>query len=156
MNVFALGTLLCAVAAASLQATAQSAMVLKSPASTQYGSSPVLPACATIAVQDGNPATGPAVFSLKITGHCTIPWHWHSGNERLIILHGSPKLEMKDMPAAIAHDGDFVLMPAKSPHQFSADGPCELYVVTDAPFDIHYVNSAGTEIPPDQALKTPG
>jgi len=156
MKMFALGTLLCAVAAVSLQATAQSAMVYKSPGSTQYGTHPALPACAKIAVQDGNPTSGPAVISLKTAGPCTIPWHWHTGNERLIIVHGSPKLEMKDMPAAMAHDGDFLLMPAKNTHQFSADGPVELYIVTDAPFDIHYVNSTGTEIPPEQAIKTSG
>jgi len=156
MNVFALGTLLCGVAAASLQVSAQSAMVLKSPGSTQYGNHPALPACAMIAVQDGNPAAGPAVISLKTAGPCTIPWHWHTGNERLIIVHGSPKLEMRDMPAATTHDGDFVLMPAKSTHQFTAEGPCEVYIVTDSPFDIHYVNSAGTEITPEQAIKTSG
>jgi len=156
MKMFALGTLLCGVVAASLQVSAQSTMVFKSPSSTQYGSHPALPACAMIAVQDGNPTAGPAVISLKTTGRCRIPWHWHTGNERLIIVHGSPKLEMKDMPAATAHDGDFVLMPAKSTRQFTAEGPVEVYIVTDAPFDIHYVNSAGTEISLEQAIKTSG
>ena len=133
-----------------------STMAHKTFSAAQFGKNPALPVCATMAVQDGDPAAGPAVIAVKTAGRCTIPWHWHTGNERLIILHGSPKLEMKDMPAAMAHEGDFVLMPAKGIHQFSADGPAEFYIVTDAPFDIHYVNSAGTEIPPDQALKTSG
>lgn len=152
MQIRALRALVFAASLAPFACYAQS-MVHKSAAATQYGPNPALPACSSMAVQDGDPAAGAAVIAVKTTGHCTIPWHWHTGNERLIILRGTPKLEMKDMPAATAHAGDFVLMPAKGVHQFSAEGPTEFYIVTDAPFDIHYVNASGTEIQPGEALK---
>ena len=147
------------LAALPLAALAQTpgAMVYKSADAAQYAPNPSLPACAKFAVQDGDPANGSAVFILKATAHCNIPWHWHTGNERLIFLSGSAKLEMKDMPASIAHKGDFVLMPAKGVHQFTSETDVEFYIVTDAPFDIHYVDTAGKELSPDQAIKkTPG
>jgi quercetin dioxygenase-like cupin family protein len=128
-------------------------MSFKPATATQYGPHPALPSCAAIAVQDGDPATGNAIIALKAAPGCVIPWHWHTGNERLIIVSGSGKAGMKGMDAASFHKGDFILMPGKTPHQFTAESEVELYIVTDAPFDIHYIDSAGQEITPDQALK---
>jgi quercetin dioxygenase-like cupin family protein len=130
-------------------------MVHKSPATTTFGANPVLPSCVTLALQDGDPGTGGAIFLLKTAGHCEIPWHWHTANERLIILSGTARLEMKDSPAVVAHHGDLVVMPAKHPHHFTSEGSAEFYLLTDAPFDIHYVNASGEEIPPAQALGKP-
>ena len=48
--------------------------------------------------------------------------------------------------------GEFVLMPSKHQHDFTCKTGCEFYIVTDAAFDIHYVDASGNEIPPDQAL----
>jgi len=128
-------------------------MAYKAAAATTFGNHPALPTCGTIAVQDGNPGTGPSIILLKLKAGCVIPWHWHTPNERLIIVTGSAKGEMKDMPALMLKPGDFVLLPAKGIHQFTALTEIELYDLSDAPFDIHYVDSAGKEIPVDVALK---
>lgn len=143
------------VSVAGAQSTAS--MSYKSAATTRYVNHPALPPCAKMAVQDGNPDSGSAVIAVKASANCTVPWHWHTGNERLLIVSGSAKAEMKEMPATMLSKGDFLLLPAKGIHQFTPQTDVEFFIVTDAPFDIHYVDTAGKEITPEQALKkTPG
>lgn len=152
MQTPALRALIVLASVAPLACSAQS-MVHKSAAETKYAANPGLPACSTMAVQDGDPSQGAAVIALKTNGHCVIPWHWHTGNERVIVVSGMGKMEMKDMPPATVHHGDFMLMPAKGVHQFTSETASEVYIITDAPFDIHYVDSAGKELTPEEALK---
>ena len=143
---------------AALSLTAQSPeplpMAYKAAATTTFGNHPALPTCSTIAVQDGDPTQGPSVIMIKAEAGCVIPWHWHTPNERLIIVSGSAKGEMKDMKPLMLKPGDFVVLPAKGIHQFTALTAVELYDLSDAAFDIHYVDSDGKEIPVEQALKT--
>jgi quercetin dioxygenase-like cupin family protein len=142
---------------ATVSLTAQSPeplpMAYKAAATTTFGGHPALPSCATIAVQDGDPSTGPSVIMLKAKAGCNIPWHWHTPNERLIIVSGSAKGEMKDMNTLMLKPGDFVVLPAKGIHQFTALTDVELYDLSDAAFDIHYVDASGSEIPVETALK---
>jgi quercetin dioxygenase-like cupin family protein len=129
-------------------------MAYKAAATTTFGNHPALPTCATIAVQDGDPGTGPSTIMIKAKAGCVIPWHWHTPNERLIIISGSAKGEMKDMqPALTLKPGDYVVLPAKGIHQFTALADVALFDLSDAPFDIHYVDADGKEIPPEAALK---
>ena len=135
------------------QSPEPAAMAYKPMADAQMGAHPALPACGTIAVQDGDPSKGPSVILLKAKAGCVIPWHWHTPNERLIILSGSAKGEMKDMKTLMLKPGDYVVLPSKGIHQFTALTDVELYDMSDAAFDIHYVDAAGKEIPVDAALK---
>lgn len=135
------------------QSPAPLPMAYKAAATTTMGNHPALPTCATIAVQDGDPSAGPSFILIKATPGCVIPWHWHTPNERLVIVSGSAKGEMKDMKALTMKPGDFILLPSKGIHQFTALTDVELYDISDAPFDIHYVDADGKEIPPDAALK---
>lgn len=137
------------------QSPEPSPMSYKAAGNTAFGNHPALPACATIAVQDGDPSTGPSVIMLKAKAGCNIPWHWHTPNERLIIVSGSAKGEMKDMKPLMMKSGDFLVMPAKGIHQFTALTDVELYDLSDAAFDIHYVDASGNEIPVETALKKP-
>jgi len=143
---------------ATLPCLAQSpepaAMAYKPMAEATLGAHPALPACSTIAVQDGDPGKGSSVILLKVKKGCVIPWHWHTPNERLVILSGSAKGEMKDMKALMLKPGDYVVLPSKGIHQFTALTDVALYDMSDAAFDIHYVDAAGTEIPVETALKT--
>ena len=129
-------------------------MAYKAAAAASFGNHPALPTCATISVQDGDPGKGPSIIMLKAKAACVIPWHWHTPNERLIIVSGSAKGEMKGEQSPLAlKPGDYVLLPAKGIHQFTALSDVELFDISDAPFDIHYVDADGKEIPPEAALK---
>ncbi len=117
----------------------------------QHGN-PALPTCGVGNVKDGNPGTGPSVINIKFQPGCVIPWHWHTPNERVIVVSGSAKAEMKSMATIMLKQGDFILLSAKQIHQFTAVTPVEIYDISDAPFDIHYVDATGKEIPYQAAL----
>ena len=134
-------------------AHAEDKSVYKAGATSKFINFPGLPACMTGAVQNGDPSSGGSVILVKATTGCTVPWHWHTPTEQLLIVSGRAKAEMKGSGTAMAKAGDYLSMQAKNPHQFTCLAACTFFVVSDAAFDIHYVDANGNEIPPDQALK---
>jgi hypothetical protein len=60
---------------------------------------------------------------------------------------------MIDGKPVVLRPGGFALMPSRHVHRFTCTKSCTLYVYSDAPFDIHYVDGQGKEISPDVALK---
>lgn len=115
---------------------------------------PGMPACVMSAVEHGDPAKGPSTIVFKATAGCKIPWHWHTPNEQVMIVSGSAKVEMKGGSTAVLGPGGFAHMPSKHVHQFTCTSACTAFVNSDAVFDMHYVDAAGKEIPPDKALAT--
>jgi quercetin dioxygenase-like cupin family protein len=123
-------------------------------ATTKFTVFPGIPECAQGTVQQGDPGKGNAVLLLKARPGCLIPWHWHTPSERLMMISGNAKVEMKDGSPATLRAGDFLNLEGKHVHQFTCLAACMLFNLTgDAPFDIHYVDASGNEIPADQALK---
>jgi quercetin dioxygenase-like cupin family protein len=118
----------------------------------QQHANPALPSCGVGTVKDGNPSAGPSVIEINFKAGCVIPWHWHTPNERVVVVSGSAKAEMKGMASRLLKRGDFILLSAKQIHQFTAMTPVVIYDFSDALFDIHYVDGAGREIPYQVAL----
>jgi quercetin dioxygenase-like cupin family protein len=114
---------------------------------------PGLPACAPGSVQSGDPTKGPSIILAKVATGCSIPWHWHTPNEHLMLVSGVARLEMKDGKPLTLRAGGFAMMPFRHVHQFRCERACLLYVYSDVAFDIHYVNGQGNEISPAEALK---
>ncbi|HWX55136.1 MAG TPA: cupin domain-containing protein [Verrucomicrobiae bacterium] len=121
-------------------------------AASKFGPLPGMPSCLSLSVQRGDPAKGAAVILIKMTPGCTVPWHWHTAGEALMMVSGKGKIEMKDAAASAVAPGDYVLLPGKHPHQFSCATACTFFDVTEGAFDVHYIDKDGKEIPPDQAL----
>lgn len=124
----------------------------------KFGNVPALPTCFTMAVQAGDPATSAFVASIKTPAGCTIPWHWHTYSENLMIVSGTVHIAMRDdsgktMMEKSLTAGGFALLPAKHVHEFKCEKTCQLFFMSDGKFDIHYVDPKGTEIPPEEALK---
>ena len=113
-----------------------------------------VPDCATMAVLRGDPNTTSSVVEIKLTPGCLVPWHWHSVNENVVPLTGLLERSMKDEQPVILVSGDYNFLPAKHIHQDKCSGskPCSAIVFVDGPFDIHYVDKSGAEIPADQAV----
>lgn len=144
--------LACALAAA-LQAQNADQMPYASAAASKFMSLPVLPARMSLSAQRGDPMKGPAVLLLKFTSGCVVPWHWHTAAENLMMVSGKAKAEMKPGGAHTLTAGDYLYLAGKQVHQFTCISSCVVFDVIDGAFDIHYVNSEGNEIPPEQALK---
>lgn len=145
--------LLFCISAVSAFAQSDSTMTFAAAATSKFVNLPNLPDCMTVAVQRGDPAKGPSVLLLKFRPGCTIPWHWHTAGESLMMVSGTGKMQMKDGKPTAAKPGDYVYLPGKSIHQFSAVTAVLLFDAPDGPFDIHYVDQSGKEIQPSDALK---
>ena len=114
---------------------------------------PGLPTCARGSVQNGDPAKGSSIIFAKIPTGCSIPWHWHTPTEHLIIVSGVARLDMKDAKSLTLRSGGFAMLPSHHVHRFRCQQTCALYIYSDVAFDIHYVNAQGNEIPPADALR---
>lgn len=119
----------------------------------KFGELPILPTCSTVSVQSGDPSKGPSLILAKVAKGCTIPWHWHTANENLMIVNGVASVATKDGKPMILSAGGFASMPSKMVHQFSCSQSCSFYIYSDAAFDLHYVDAKGTEMTPPDALK---
>jgi quercetin dioxygenase-like cupin family protein len=105
------------------------------------------------AVLKGDPEKGPAVLLAKGTAGCRIPWHWHTAGEQIMVISGTGTTEMKDGKPFRMQTGSYASLPSHHVHQATCASACTMFVASDAAFDIHYVDAAGNEIPPEQALK---
>ena len=122
--------------------------VVRKLSENKFAPMPGLPSCITMAVESGDPSKGASVVVFKGTAGCTIPWHWHTATENLMIISGSAKVEMKDGKSAILGAGGYAMLPGKHVHQFTCSSACTAFVSSDAAFDIHFVDANGKEIPP--------
>ena len=114
---------------------------------------PGMPTCTTASVQNGDPSKEPSIILAKAAKGCTVPWHWHTPNEHLMMVSGTAVLQPKDGSALTLKAGGFARMPSKHVHSFHCTSTCVLYIYADAPFDLHYVDAQGKELTPDDALK---
>lgn len=139
--------------ASCLVAQDNNAMSFATPSKSKFMKMPNLPDCMQVAVERGDPSKGPSVLLLKLEPGCTIPWHWHTAAENLIIVKGTGSMQMKDGQPSPAGVGDFVYLPGKMVHTFRSKTAVLLYDLPDGAFDIHYVDKAGNEIPFGDAIK---
>jgi quercetin dioxygenase-like cupin family protein len=137
-------------------ASAEDKMVYAAKASSKFVNFPGLPTCMMGSVQHGDPASGPSVILAKSAAGCTVPWHWHTADEQLMMVSGSAKVGMKDGQPTSVRSGDYLSLPGKNAHQFTCVTACTLFIMPSGAFDIHYVDKDGKEISPDEALKSKG
>jgi quercetin dioxygenase-like cupin family protein len=122
----------------------------------KLGALPAMPDCAAGAAMNGDPMKGAATLLLKLKANCTIPWHWHTATEQVMMVSGSGKMEMKDMgKPTVLTAGGFAFLPAKHVHTLTCQAECMLFVSSDGAFDIHYIDANGKEIEPAKALGKP-
>lgn len=119
----------------------------------KFGPVPGMPTCLSGVVESGNPMKGAGIILAKLGPGCSIPWHWHTAGEYVMVAKGAGRIDMKDAKSKELRSGGFALLPSRHVHQFRCTNSCALFIYTDAAFDIHYVNAKGEDIPPDDALK---
>ena len=139
--------------APAARVSADEAPVAVNPATLHFSTPPGMPPCMKAAAVKGDPEKGPAVLLAKGTAWCRVPWHWHTGGEQLMVVSGTGTVEMKDGKPFRMQSGAYTSFPGHHVHQATCVSPCTMFVVSDAAFDIHYVDDGGKEIPPGQALK---
>lgn len=120
----------------------------------KFGPIAGLPTCVQVAIESGDPAQGAFVALAKAKTGCTVPWHWHTANEQLMIVEGTARVHMKDAGQPVAlRAGGFAMMPSRHVHEFHCTQACTFFIHSDQKFDIHYVDPQGKELRPEEALK---
>lgn len=129
-------------------------MAMIEPQNLKFAPVPGIPSCATAAPVRGDPSKGPSVLLIKLASGCRVPWHWHTANEQLMIVSGTGTLEMKDGKKLKLRAGTYALLPNHQVHQATCSSNCVFFNSSDGVFDVHYVDQAGKEITPEEALKS--
>jgi quercetin dioxygenase-like cupin family protein len=142
-----------ALTATSWAAESTNKTIIIDPATVEFTTPANLPECAKLAGLSGDPAKGAFTALVKLMSGCSIPWHWHTYSENLMIVSGKGQVEMKDGSPFQFQPGAYLSMPGHHIHQAKCDTDCVLFLSSDGAFDIHYVNKKGQEIPAAKVLK---
>ena len=99
----------------------------------------IFPPGCEIAVLHGDPAKPNADVFLKVPGNYTIPPHWHSSAERMVLVAGELLVEYMGHKPATLKAGTYAYGPAKAPHQATCKSsePCVLFIAFESAVDAH-------------------
>jgi quercetin dioxygenase-like cupin family protein len=140
--------LLCALALAGSYAQAQ--VPAQEPATTQTADDPklqwgpcpaFLPKGCGIAVLHGDPAKDNVDVFFKVPAKSTIPLHWHTSAERMVLVAGELHVTYDGQKKAVLKPGTYAYGPAKHPHDgyCASNKPCVLFIAFESPLDAVHV-----------------
>ena len=107
-------------------------------AELQWGPCPdFIPKGCEIAVLHGDPAKPNADIFFKVPGDFTIPHHWHTSPEHIVLVSGELHVTYDGQDTVVLKPGAYAYGPAKLPHKAScAKGdPCVLFIGFELPID---------------------
>jgi quercetin dioxygenase-like cupin family protein len=99
---------------------------------------PVFPAGCEIAVLHGDPAKPNADVFFKVPANYSIPHHWHSSAERMVLVSGELSVTYDGHETAILTPGTYAYGPPGAPHRADCgdQGPCVLFIAFEGPVDV--------------------
>lgn len=107
-------------------------------AQLKWGPCPAfIPKGCEIAVLHGDPAKDNADVFFKVPANFTIPRHWHTSAERMVLVSGKLRVTYDGQEPVTLKPGMYAYGPAKLPHKAScAKGdPCVLFIAFESPID---------------------
>src|SRR5207253_392691 len=98
-----------------------------------------------IAVLHGDPAKDNVDVFFKVPGNFTIPSHWHTSPERMVLVSGKLTVTYEGQEPAVLKVGTYAYGPAKKPHKAvcAKGAPCVLFIAFEGPLDAMSTESAG-------------
>ena len=98
---------------------------------------PFLPKGCAIAVLHGDPAKDNVDVFFKVPAKSTIPLHWHTSAERMILVAGELHVTYEGQKTAVLKPGTYAYGPAKRPHKgfCASTKPCILFIAFESPVD---------------------
>jgi quercetin dioxygenase-like cupin family protein len=96
-----------------------------------------IPQGCEIAVLHGDPGKGNADVFFKVPADFTIPHHWHTSPERMVLVSGKLTVTYDGQQPTTLMPGMYAYGPAKLPHQATcAKGDsCILFIAFEGPID---------------------
>jgi quercetin dioxygenase-like cupin family protein len=111
----------------------------------QWGPCPAfLPAGCGIAVLHGDPAGPQSDVYFKVPAGSTVPAHWHTSAERMVLVSGKLHVTYAGQDTVTMTPGSYAYGPAQHPHHAVCDAgdPCILFIAFDEPVDAFAVEAA--------------
>lgn len=105
---------------------------------------PFLPKGCGIAVLHGDPAKDNVDVFFKVPAKSTLPLHWHTSPERMVLVAGELHVTYDGQQKAILKPGTYAYGPAKKAHDgyCASKVPCILFIAFESPLDAVPVESA--------------
>lgn len=96
-----------------------------------------IPKGCQIAVLHGNPAQANADIFFKVPANFTIPSHWHTSAERMVLVSGELHVTYEGQSTTVLKAGMYAYGPAKLAHKAvcRSAAPCVLFIAFEAPVD---------------------
>lgn len=90
-----------------------------------------------IMVLQGDPSQANADVMFKLKGGASVPEHWHSSAERMVLISGELHVTYEGEETKVLKEGDYAYGPANKPHKAKcADGTdCMLFIAFEKPVD---------------------
>ncbi|TVS08868.1 MAG: cupin domain-containing protein [Gammaproteobacteria bacterium] len=90
-----------------------------------------------MAVLQGDPADHNADILLRIPGQSTIPHHWHSSAERMVLVAGEFHVHYDGQEPVVMRQGTYAYGPPRLPHvaHCRSDEDCLLFIAFEKPVD---------------------
>jgi quercetin dioxygenase-like cupin family protein len=106
---------------------------------------PFLPKGCAIAVLHGDPAKDNVDVFFKVPAKSTIPLHWHTSAERMVLVAGELHVTYDGQKTAVLKPGTYAYGPAKRPHKgfCASTSPCVLFIAFESPLDAVAVENIG-------------
>lgn len=105
---------------------------------------PFLPKGCGIAVLHGDPAKDNVDVFLKVPAKSTLPLHWHTSAERMVLVAGELRVTYDGQKPVVMTPGTYAYGPPKRPHKAVCEStlPCVLFIAFESPLDALPVASA--------------
>ena len=103
-----------------------------------------MPAGCQLAVLHGDPAKPNADVWLKVPPNMSLPHHWHSSAERMVLVSGELEVAYDGQRPALLKPGMYAYGPAKLPHTATCKqgDACVLFIAFEGPVDAVPTSSA--------------
>jgi quercetin dioxygenase-like cupin family protein len=104
----------------------------------QWGPCPAfIPQGCEIAVLHGDPAKANADVFFRVPADFTIPHHWHTSAERMVLVSGEMQVTYDGQKPVTLKPGMYAYGPARLPHKAHCGpgGPCVLFIAFESPVD---------------------
>ena len=130
--------LTCAPVAA--QTTATEKAVARAHSDAQLTWSPCPPIFAKgceVVVLQGDPAKGRSDVFLRTPANYTLPSHWHTSPEHMVLVAGEMHVTYEGQETVVLKPGSYAYGPAKAKHKAhcAGGGPCVLFIAFESPID---------------------
>lgn len=98
---------------------------------------PFMPKGCALAVLHGDPAKDNVDVFFKVPGKSSIPMHWHTSAERMVLVAGELHVTYEGQKKAVLKRGTYAYGPAKHPHEgyCASATPCILFIAFESPLD---------------------